>query len=164
IDAEQLSDADLDAGLLEGLPRAAGLRRLAVLAESAGERPASLEGRLPSADEQEPSAPVLDERVHRKAGQLLVLEEIRHSVAVLREKLADLVGRPVGDELPRRLSVPVAGEIPRVRLLEEPAADERDDAAVGFAADQPPRGLHDPRHARLEVRVFESRLLLLLEV
>src|SRR5689334_7515751 len=84
---------------------------------------------------------------------------------VLRlEEGADLAGRLAGDQLARRLLVPVAGEEARVGLLREAAAEKRDDADIGLAADDAAGRLHHARHAGDQVRELEARAVLLVVV
>jgi hypothetical protein len=63
VDAEKLSDADPEPGLLEGLPRAAGLGRLLPLAESAGKSPGTPIRRPAPLNQEQAAAPVDDERI-----------------------------------------------------------------------------------------------------
>ena len=60
IDAEDLSDPRLEAGLFHDFPGAGFLGRLAPLRESARQRPLSPERRASAADEEDPPATVAD--------------------------------------------------------------------------------------------------------
>lgn len=70
VDPEEPPDPDFDPRLLGNLAGAALLGRLSLVAEAAGERPPTPEGRTAPSDEKEPTATVADPGVHGQAGSL----------------------------------------------------------------------------------------------